>query len=156
MRWMMALFYGAAGFVHLGSPDAFLPIVPGWVPYPHEVILITGVCEIIGAVALLTRQLRWWAGAMLALYAVCVFPANIKHAFENVQLAGMPTSWWYHAPRLAAALPKRVAAEMYFVLDHFRDLAIGMVKDGNAAKLSHDGVKIFIQRLAAGEIEVLS
>jgi uncharacterized membrane protein len=101
MRWMMAVFYGAAGFVHLGSPDAFLPIVPGWVPYPHEVILITGVCEIIGAVALLTRQLRWWAGTMLALYAVCVFPANIKHAFENVQLAGMPTSWWYHAPRLA-------------------------------------------------------
>jgi uncharacterized membrane protein len=101
MRCMMAVFYGAAGFVHLGSPDAFLPIVPGWVPYPHEVILITGVCEIIGAVALLTRQLRWWAGTMLALYAVCVFPANIKHAFENVQLAGMPTSWWYHAPRLA-------------------------------------------------------
>ena len=101
MRWVMAVFYGAAGFVHLASPDAFLSIVPGWVPYPHDVILITGVCEIAGAVALVTRQLRWWAGVMLALYAVCVLPANIKHAFENVQVTGFPTSWWYHAPRLA-------------------------------------------------------
>jgi uncharacterized membrane protein len=61
----------------------------------------TGVCEITGAAALLTRQLRWWAGVMLALYALCVFPANIKHAFENVPLSGIPTSWSYHAPRLA-------------------------------------------------------
>ena len=37
---------------------------------------------------------------MLALYAASVFPANIKHAVYNVQLPGLPTSW-YHAPRLA-------------------------------------------------------
>jgi uncharacterized membrane protein len=39
---------------------------------------------------------------MLAVYAVCVFPANIKHAIDAVQLPELPTSWWYHAPRLAA------------------------------------------------------
>jgi uncharacterized membrane protein len=38
---------------------------------------------------------------MLALYAICVFPANVKHAFENVQLPQLPSSWWYHGPRLA-------------------------------------------------------
>jgi hypothetical protein len=38
---------------------------------------------------------------MLALYAAAVFPANIKHAVYNVQLPQLPTSWWYHAPRLA-------------------------------------------------------
>jgi uncharacterized membrane protein len=38
---------------------------------------------------------------MLALYAACVFPANIKHAVENVQLPQLPTSLWYHVPRLA-------------------------------------------------------
>jgi uncharacterized membrane protein len=48
----------------------------------------------------LTRSLRWWAGVMLALYAVCVFPANIKHAVDNIQLPQLPTGWWYHAPRL--------------------------------------------------------
>ena len=37
---------------------------------------------------------------MLALYAVCVFPANVHHALDHVAVAGLPSSWWYHAPRL--------------------------------------------------------
>ena len=101
MRWTMAAFYLVAGIVHLWNPGAFLPIVPNWVPLPRETVLLTGLCEIAGAAALLTRRFRWWAGAMLALYAVCVFPANLKHAFDNVQLPELPTSWWYHGPRLA-------------------------------------------------------
>jgi uncharacterized membrane protein len=38
---------------------------------------------------------------MLALYACCVLPANIKHAVEGIHLPPMPDSWWYHGPRLA-------------------------------------------------------
>jgi uncharacterized membrane protein len=101
MRWIMAIFYFVAGIIHLRTPEAFLPIVPDWVPAPREVILFTGMCEVVGALALVTRSLRWWAGVMLALYAACVFPANIKHAVDNIQLPQFPTSWWYHAPRLA-------------------------------------------------------
>ena len=101
MRWLMAAFYLAAGLLHLRSPEAFLPIVPGWVPAPRLVVIITGVAEILGAIGLLAPRLRQTAGIGLALYAVCVFPANIKHALEGVALAGLPSSWWYHAPRLA-------------------------------------------------------
>jgi uncharacterized membrane protein len=102
-RWMrlaMASFYFGAGVIHLQSPDGFLPIMPDWVPMAREVVLFTGVCEIAGAFGLLIRSLRWWAAVMLALYGVCVFPANLKHAFENVQLTQLPSSWWYHGPRL--------------------------------------------------------
>jgi uncharacterized membrane protein len=100
MRWLLAAFYLAAGGLHLRAPEAFLPIMPGWVPAPREVILATGVAEILGAIALLIPRLRKAAGIGLALYALCVFPANIKHALEGVVLPGMPTSWWYHGPRL--------------------------------------------------------
>jgi len=101
MRRIMAAFYAAAGVVHLTAPDAFLPIVPGWVPLPRDVVLATGVCEIAGGIGLLTQQFRVAAGIALAAYAVCVFPANIKHAFGGITVAGLPSSWWYHAPRLA-------------------------------------------------------
>lgn len=101
MRWLMAAFYLAAGLLHLRSPDAFLPIVPSWVPAPREIILLTGVAEIAGAIGLLIPPLRKAAGIGLALYALGVFPANIKHAAEGIVLAGLPSSWWYHAPRLA-------------------------------------------------------
>ncbi len=101
MRWLMAAFYLGAGLLHLRSPDAFLPIVPGWVPAPREVVLLTGVAEIAGAIGLLVPRFRKAAGIGLALYALCVLPANIKHAIEGVALAGLPSTWWYHAPRLA-------------------------------------------------------
>ncbi len=101
MRWLMSAFYFAAGLLHLRSPDAFLPIVPGWVPEPRMVVTVTGVAEILGALGLLIPQLRKVAGLGLALYALCVFPANIKHAVEGIALAGLPSAWWYHAPRLA-------------------------------------------------------
>ncbi len=101
MRLAFVVFYTAAGVLHLRSPDAFLPIVPLWVPFPREVVLATGVCEFAGAAGLLVPRLRRLAGIMLALYAVCVFPANIRHAVEGIQVPGLPTQWWYHAPRLA-------------------------------------------------------
>jgi uncharacterized membrane protein len=101
MRSAMAIFYAAAGVLHLRSPEVFLPIVPDWVPFPYAVVVGTGLCEIAGAAALLTQRLQWWAGVMLGLYAVCVLPANIKHAIDNIPIAGMQLSWWYHAPRLA-------------------------------------------------------
>lgn len=101
LRWPLVLAYFAVGIVHIRSPGGFMPIMPGWVPWPHAVILATGACEIAGALALATRRLRSLAGVMLALYAVCVFPANIKHALDHVALSGVRFGWWYHGPRLA-------------------------------------------------------
>jgi uncharacterized membrane protein len=101
MRWIMASFYLLAGIAHLTLTDKFLLIVPDWVPSPRTVVLVTGVCEIAGSIALLSTRLRRLAGCMLALYAICVLPANIKHAIDGVHLPPVPDSWWYHGPRLA-------------------------------------------------------
>lgn len=101
MRWLMAAFYGVAGVLHLTTPASFLPIVPAFVPAPILVVLLTGGCELAGAVGLLVPRTRRLAGALLALYALAVLPANVKHAFGGVELAGLPDSWWYHGPRLA-------------------------------------------------------
>lgn len=97
----MAALYAVAGIAHLRAPEPFLAITPSWVPYPAAVIFVTGLCEIVGAAALLTPQARRAAGVMLALYALCVFPANIKHALDAVPVGGVTLGWWYHAPRLA-------------------------------------------------------
>lgn len=101
MRWILAAFFVAAGVAHLGVPNNFLKITPDWVPFASQVILITGLCELAGAAALVTRPLRYWAGVALAVYAFCVWPANFKHAIEGIDIPGISSSWWYHAPRLA-------------------------------------------------------
>ena len=37
----------------------------------------------------------------LALYAACVYPANVYQALWHKHVPPIPDSWWYHAPRLA-------------------------------------------------------
>lgn len=102
LRLVLGAAYLLAGVAHLRSPGVFLSITPGWVPWPEFVIAATGVAEIVGAVALVgVKRLRRAAGIGLALYAVCVYPANVKHALDAVAATG-PGAWWpYHAPRLA-------------------------------------------------------
>lgn len=101
-RLVLALAYGIVGIVHLKSPDGFLPIMPDWVPFPREVVLATGVAEIAGAIGLMVPKLRRAAAWGLAAYAVCVFPANIKHAAEGIAVSGQVLGWGYHGPRLLA------------------------------------------------------
>lgn len=100
LRLLIAALYFGAGGLHVSSPESFLPIVPDWVPLKRDVIILTGYCELAGATGLLIPATRRWAAYGLALYALCVFPANIKHAFDHVVLPGIPDTWWYHAPRL--------------------------------------------------------
>lgn len=82
-------------------PGGFVAITPDWVPEPHLVVALTGMAEIAGAAGLLVARLRHPAAIGLALYALCVWPANFNHALNDISLGGMHLGWWYHAPRLA-------------------------------------------------------
>ena len=101
MLMTLAVFYFTAGVLHIVAPDGFVLIVPDFVPHPYATVVLTGVCEIAGAIGLLIARGRRAAGWALAAYAVAVFPANIKHAVEMIPVGGFPQSWWYHGPRLA-------------------------------------------------------
>lgn len=99
----LAIFYGIAGIFHLALPKPFLGIMPTWVPDAPDVILLTGICEIAGAIGLLVPAVRRYAGIALAAYAICVFPANIKHALDALgSSTASPWQWLYHVIRLPA------------------------------------------------------
>ena len=106
---LLALFYGFAGVMHLADPAPFLAITPAWVPFPRQMIAFTGVAELAGAAGIV--QWRWpglrrAAGWGLALYALCVWPANFQHLFNDLALrehgADGGAGLGYHIPRLAA------------------------------------------------------
>lgn len=101
LRWLLALAYGIAGALHLARPAPFLAITPSWVPRPELVVAATGVAELLGAIGLMIPATRKAAGWGLALYALCVWPANVHHALANIAIGGETLSWWYHGPRLA-------------------------------------------------------
>ncbi|HEY0311838.1 MAG TPA: DoxX family protein [Allosphingosinicella sp.] len=100
-RWALAAAYLLAGIAHLRSPAGFVAITPAWVPWPRGIVALTGLCELAGAIGLLVPWTRRAAAIGLALYALCVWPANINHALHDIPLGGAHLSWWYHGPRLA-------------------------------------------------------
>jgi len=101
MRVIMAAFFAAGFVLHLRAADALVSITPNWVPFPRQVVFLSGLIELGGAVALLIPTLRKRTGIALALYVIAVWPANFKHAFEHIITPPIPDSWWYDAPRLA-------------------------------------------------------
>jgi uncharacterized membrane protein len=105
LRWVLALFYAVAGYFHLANPAPFLDIMPTWVPMPEAVVLWTGVAELAGAAALLQP---WWpalrlaGGIGLALYALCVWPANVNHFAMDLARPDGGLGLAYHVPRMIA------------------------------------------------------
>ena len=105
LRGVLAAFYAFAGVIHLIRPAPFLTIMPAWVPAPEAVVLWTGVAEILGAIGLVqpfSQPLRRAAGWGLALYALCVWPANINHFILDMAKPDGGLGLAYHVPRMIA------------------------------------------------------
>jgi uncharacterized membrane protein len=104
-RWLLALFYAAAGYFHLVAPMPFLRILPEWVPAGEAVVIGTGVAELLGAGGLMqswSMRLRRAAGVGLAIYALCVWPANFQHLLNDLARPDQGLGLGYHIPRLLA------------------------------------------------------
>lgn len=101
MRLAMALALFLVGSDHWVNPQRYLPMMPPWIPLHLELILFTGAAEIAGGIGLLVPRLRRLAGAMLALYFVAVFPANLHNALNGLVVEGLPHAPWYYRLRLA-------------------------------------------------------
>lgn len=101
LRILLAAFFASGAILHFRATDALVAITPSWVPFPREVVLTTGIIELIGVAMLVIPQTRKAGGVLLALYVIAVWPANFKHALEGIVLPPIPDTWWYHAPRLA-------------------------------------------------------
>ena len=99
---LLGMFYGVAGYFHLAKPEGFIPVTPAWVPDPAGVVFLTGLFEIAAVAALLIPRTRKLAGVALSLYAICVYPANVQHAANELSAAPHGLAWLYHAPRLFA------------------------------------------------------
>ncbi len=50
------------------------------------------------------------------------------------------------------ALPERPAFEAAFLVDHFADVALGLVETGDVSSIAHEGLREMISAVAAGEI----
>ena len=86
--WAMGIFYVVAGLMHFLRTDVYMPMMPPYLPWHRELVLLSGAAELaLGILVLLpaTRAIAAWG--IIALL-IAVFPANIHIALNNVPLFG--------------------------------------------------------------------
>ncbi len=81
--------FAFAGAMHFVKPRAYEAMMPPSLPRHREAVVVSGVAEIAGGVAVLSpgarRFARWWLLALLA----AVFPANVHMAVNPEQVRGL-------------------------------------------------------------------
>jgi uncharacterized membrane protein len=120
---LVSLFFVVGGQAHFTATGFFVKIVPPYVPWPLLMVYVTGVLELIGAIAIWVPAWRSWAGIGLVALTVCVTPANIymwvnPELFPEIspsflgwrlvaQVALIAITWWSTRPEIgdAASLP---------------------------------------------------
>lgn len=104
-KWRGRVRIAVAGAFLLGSSLHFIAtetemrLIPGWIPWHRELVYLSGVAEILGAVALLVPRTRRAAAWGLALLLVAVFPANINQTVTHISMGGFMDSRFYHWTR---------------------------------------------------------
>jgi uncharacterized membrane protein len=91
-KCLFAAIFIYVGVAHFRSPEFFVKIMPPYLPYHRELVLLSGFFEIaLGALLLVPRTTRPAAWGLIALL-IAVFPANFymyqhHELFQISQLA---------------------------------------------------------------------
>jgi uncharacterized membrane protein len=83
------LWFFIGGFAHFKWTAMETSIVPPYIPYPHAMVLISGVCELLGAIGILIPRTRRAAGIGLFLLTIAVTPANV-FMLQHAERYGVP------------------------------------------------------------------
>jgi uncharacterized membrane protein len=81
-RRLLSAGFVVAGVLHFVKPEAYMGIVPSYLPAHRALVLVSGAAEIAGGVGLAVPRLRVAAGRGLVVLLVLVFPANVDMALH--------------------------------------------------------------------------
>lgn len=89
---VFGLFFVAGGLNHFINPDFYLKIMPPYLPLHSELIIISGVAEIVLGIALLIPSMSGVAAWGLIALLIAVFPANIHMAAHSELYPNIPVA----------------------------------------------------------------
>jgi uncharacterized membrane protein len=84
LRVIVALPLLASGPLHFIRTALLATIIPPFFPYRPQLVLLTGVLELAGAIGLLLPRFTRLASLCLAVLMIAIFPANVYGANQTV------------------------------------------------------------------------
>ena len=104
LRVIVALPLLVSGVVHFTGTAMMATIIPPFFPYRPQLVLVSGVLELAGAVGLLLPAFTRLASSCLALLMIVIFPANVYAAGQYVGGLHMPS------------VPMRLAMQIIYIV----------------------------------------
>ena len=96
-KYLLALSLVVTGSLHILRPDFYLKIMPPYMPWPLELVYLSGAIGLLlGLFLLVPRCSRWAAWGIIALL-IAVFPANL-YLYQHQEI--MPGPPLLHLLRL--------------------------------------------------------
>lgn len=96
-KFVLAILMIFAGTMHFANPAFFLKIMPPYLPFHRELVVLSGAFEIVLGVLLLIPKLSRLAAWGIMALLIAVFPANI-YLFQHQEI--LPASPTIHLLRL--------------------------------------------------------
>lgn len=84
----LSCFFAFTALGHFIKTEEMTAMLPPVVSRPYEIIYVTGVLELLGAIGIWIPRLRRLTGICLLLFLICIFPANIYAALMRVNFGG--------------------------------------------------------------------
>ena len=92
---IIALFFIAGGIAHFVFTDFFVQSMPDYLSYHKELVIISGIFELLGAIGILVPQTRCFSAFGLILLVIAVYPANINMALHPERFKDIPVLFLY-------------------------------------------------------------
>jgi uncharacterized membrane protein len=108
MQWVLRVVGAVpllvSGMAHFARTSLFASIIPPALPAHPMLVLLSGACEVAGAIGLFFARTRRAASACLVALMIAVFPANVYIANQTVDGLRMPS------------VPVRAAMQAVYIL----------------------------------------
>lgn len=78
-RFLFGILFIIAGINHFISPEAYLPLIPPYLPWPEFLNILSGVLEILFGAGLLTKKYRRISAYGIIFLLIAFIPAHIHH-----------------------------------------------------------------------------
>ena len=96
---IFTVFFVAAGINHFLDPAFYENITPPYLPWPHALVIISGVAEIVLGLGLLIPRLSQLSAWGIIALLIAVFPANIHMAIHPELYPTIPiAALWLRLP----------------------------------------------------------
>lgn len=94
-KYLLVVFFAGSGVNHFLNTDFYINIMPDYLPLHQELVLLSGVTEIVAALMLATPRIARWGAWFIIAHLVVFFTVHIHMIVHADRYSEVPVALLY-------------------------------------------------------------